>query len=65
MGVGHHSLFKDADGKWRIVFHAHNGCGKDAIHPRRMYIAGIDFKMVDGVPVPVVDDNLIRCVDTH
>ena len=62
VGVGHHSLFKDADGKWRIVFHAHNGGGKDAIHPRRMYIAGIDFKTVDGVPVPVVDDNLIRCV---
>ena len=62
VGVGHHSLFKDADGKWRIVFHAHNDGGKDAIHPRRMYIAGIDFKTVDGVPVPVVDDNLIRCV---
>ena len=62
VGVGHHSLFKDADGKWRIVFHAHNGGGQDAIHPRRMYIAGIDFKTVDGVPVPVVDDNLIRCV---
>ena len=65
VGVGHHSLFKDADGKWRIVFHAHTGGGKDAIHPRRMYIAGIDFKTEDGVPVPVVDDNLIRCVDTH
>ena len=64
VGVGHHSLFKDADGKWRIVFHAHNDGGKDAIHPRRMYIAGIDFKTVDGVPVPVVDDNLIRCVVT-
>ena len=62
VGVGHHSLFKDADGKWRIVFHAHNDDGKDAIQPRRMYIAGIDFKRVDGVPVPVVDDNLIRCV---
>ena len=65
VGVGHHSLFKDADGKWRIVFHAHNGGGKDTIHPRCMYIAGIDFKTVDGVPVPVVDDNLIRCVSTH
>ena len=64
VGVGHHSLFKDADGKWRIVFHAHNDDGKDAIQPRRMYIAGIYFKTVDGVPVPVVDDNLIRCVVT-
>ena len=27
-------------------------------------IVGIDFKTVDGVPVPVVDDNLIRCVVT-
>ena len=63
-GTGHHSLFKDADGKWRIVFHAHNGCDKDDILPRRMYIAGIDFKTVDGVPVPVVDDNFIRCIVT-
>ncbi len=64
VGVGHHSLFKDADDKWRIVFHAHNNSGTDAIHPRRMYVAGIDFRPMDGVPVPVVDDNLVRCVVT-
>ena len=62
VGVGHHSLFKDAEDKWRIVFHAHNSSGSGAIHPRRMYVAGIDFKTVDGVPVPAVGDNLVRCV---
>ncbi len=61
-GTGHHSLFKDADGKWRIVFHAHNDRASATIHPRRMYIAGVDFKDIDGVPIPVVDDNMIRCV---
>lgn len=61
-GTGHHSLFKDADGKWRIVFHAHNDRSANAIHPRRMYIAGVDFKKVDGVPIPTIDDNLISCV---
>ena len=60
-GTGHHSLFKDADGKWRIVFHAHNDHPSDAIHPRRMYIADMDFKMVGGVPIPTVD-NLVRCI---
>ena len=62
VGTGHHSLFKDADGKWRIVFHAHNGGRSDPIHPRRMYIAGVTFKLEGGVPIPVVDDNLIRPV---
>lgn len=35
-GVGHHALFKDADGKRRIVFHSHNKPGK--IHPRIIHI---------------------------
>ena len=61
-GTGHHSLFKDADGKWRIVFHAHNGRAPDPVNPRRMYIAGVDFKNVGGTWIPVVDDNLIRPV---
>ena len=41
-GVGHHALFKDADGKDRIVFHSHNSPGK--IHPRIIHIGKIDFK---------------------
>jgi len=61
-GTGHHSLFRDAVGKWRIVFHAHNDCPSCAIHPRRMYVAGINFKNVGGVPIPIVDDDMIRCV---
>ena len=61
-GTGHHSLFKDADGKWRIVFHAHNDHPSDAIHPRRMYIADVTFRTVDCVPVPVVGLSRIECV---
>ena len=60
-GTGHHSLFKDADGKWRIVFHAHNDHPLGTVHPRRMYIADVGFKMVGGIPIPTVD-NLVRCV---
>ena len=40
-GTGHHSLFKDAEGKWKIVFHAH--AAKDRIHPRCMYVADVAF----------------------
>lgn len=35
-GVGHHALFKDAEGNDRIVFHSHNKPGK--IHPRIVHI---------------------------
>ena len=35
-GVGHHALFKDAEGRNRIVFHSHNRPGK--IHPRIIHI---------------------------
>ena len=41
-GVGHHALFKDADGADRIVFHSHNEPGK--IHPRIIHIGKIRFK---------------------
>ena len=61
-GTGHHSLFKDADGKWRIVFHAHSDVRQKPIHPRRMYIAGVTFKKENGVPIPVVDATHTRCV---
>lgn len=35
-GVGHHALFKDAEGKNCIVFHSHNRPGR--IHPRIIHI---------------------------
>ena len=36
-GVGHSSMFKDNDGNWRIVFHAHQS--ENEIHPRNMFIS--------------------------
>jgi beta-xylosidase len=48
VGVGHHSFFKDKEGKLRIVFHAHDSETK--IHPRRMFIGSVIFKPVPGQP---------------
>ncbi len=41
VGVGHNSFFTDKDGKFRIVFHAHESRTK--IHPRNMYIGTLEF----------------------
>ena len=61
VGVGHHSFFKDKDGKLRIVFHAHNSTEK--IHPRHMYIGTAWFKEEDGkVPELVIDKEYITPV---
>jgi len=60
LGTGHHSFFKDAAGKWRIVFHAHNSAKE--VHPRRMYIADVLFtKDKDGLPTLAVGGDLITC----
>lgn len=60
MGTGHHSFFKDAAGKWRIVFHAHYSA--DKIHPRCMYIADVSFtKDKDGQPTLAIGGELITC----
>ena len=40
-GVGHHALFKDLQGRRRIVFHSHNRPG--VIHPRVIHIGSYDF----------------------
>lgn len=47
VGVGHSAMFKDKDGKLRIVFHAHKD--KNNIHPRFMYISDVIFEEVNGV----------------
>jgi beta-xylosidase len=61
VGVGHHSFFKDKDGKLRIVFHAHNSVEK--IHPRHMYIGTAWFKEEEGkVPELVIDKEYITPV---
>ena len=41
-GVGHHSFFRDKEGKLRVVFHAH--FSKKSVHPRQMYITTAEFK---------------------
>ena len=50
VGTGHHSFFKDAHGRWKIAFHAHQS--HDAVHPRLMHIANVEFFDANGVLVP-------------
>lgn len=57
VGVGHSAMFKDKDGKLRIVFHAHHS--KDSIHPRAMYIAEVTFTN-DAMPVMKITGDIIR-----
>lgn len=57
IGVGHHALFIDKDGKLRIVFHAHNSATK--IHPRQMYISTVNFEKRDGKEIMTIDKNYI------
>ena len=57
IGVGHHALFTDKDGKLRIVFHAHNSSTQ--IHPRQMYISTVNFEMRNGKEVMTIDKNYI------
>ncbi|MDR1667145.1 MAG: glycoside hydrolase family 43 protein [Bacteroidales bacterium] len=40
-GAGHHCLFKDQSGQWRVAFHAHKSA--EAVHPREMYITTAQF----------------------
>ena len=46
VGVGHNTIFKDKEGRLRIVFHSHKG--KGTIHPRVMHIGEVYFEAVDG-----------------
>jgi hypothetical protein len=55
VGVGHSSLFRDRNGEWRIVFHAHNS--PTEIHPRHMYISTLSFREVDGVEQLHIDPD--------
>ncbi|MDR0714177.1 MAG: glycoside hydrolase family 43 protein [Bacteroidales bacterium] len=41
VGAGHHCLFKDQNGQWRVAFHAHKSAG--AVHPREMYLTTAQF----------------------
>lgn len=57
VGVGHSAMFKDKDGGWRIVYHAHQS--KTKIHPRNMYISKVGFKNTDGVDKLFIDPNYL------
>ena len=57
VGVGHSAMFRDKEGKLRIVFHAHHS--KEKIHPRGMYIATVDFSK-DKVPVMQIKGKILR-----
>lgn len=59
-GTGHHSLFKDRNGKWRIVFHAH--WSSDKVHPRRTYIADLNIAGSRAEPKLNVGGELIGCM---
>ena len=59
-GTGHHSLFRDRDGKWRIAFHAHWAPGKVA--PRRTYIADLVVSGTSAAPELSVGGELIECM---
>ena len=57
VGVGHSAMFRDKEGKLRIVFHAHHS--KEKIHPRAMYIATVDFSK-DKLPVMQITGKVLR-----
>ena len=59
-GVGHSSMFKDNDGNWRIVFHAHQS--ENEIHPRNMFISKVYFKKIGGEDILQIDPNFITPV---
>ena len=56
VGTGHHSFFRDAQGKWKIAFHAHNT--HDKIHPRLMHIADVEFVDANGTVVPDIGSHI-------
>ena len=62
VGVGHHSFFKDKQGKLRIVFHAHSSNTK--IHPRDTHIGYVEFeKNPAGGPdiIRIDEEKIIHC----
>ncbi len=60
IGVGHSAMFRDKDGKLRIVFHSHHS--KTVIHPRLMHIASVIFDTVDGKEIMEIGDDIFTPV---
>ena len=61
VGTGHHSLFRDRSGKWRIVYHVHNGTEPGQVQPRRMYIADLTISGPSEAPELKVTGKTIAC----
>ncbi len=62
VGVGHHSFFKDKNGKIRIAFHSHKSTKE--VSPREMHIANVKFfKSVNGEPdiLKIDTTEIIHC----
>ncbi len=57
VGVGHSSMFKDREGNWKIVFHAHQS--DSAIHPRNMFISSVGFRDRNGVDELYIDQEYL------
>lgn len=59
VGVGHSAMFRDREGRLRIVFHAHRSTQQ--IHPRCMYIGTVTFTD-DDVPRMVISQDYLTPV---
>ena len=58
-GTGHHSFFRDAEGRLRIAFHAHPS--RQRFDPRYMCIAPAEFAERDGERTIVIGKDVITC----
>jgi len=60
VGIGHSAIFKDKDGRLKIVFHAHHS--KTQIHPRNMYISTVSYETKNGKEIMKIDPDYITPV---
>lgn len=59
-GVGHSAMFRDKEGKLRIVFHAHNKPG--TVHPREMYVSDVEFTDDPEPVMKISSDRMFKCL---
>lgn len=59
-GTGHGAPFRDASGKWRYVFHAHNS--PTVFGPRTAYVTGLSFGGSPERPLVTAGSDLITCL---
>lgn len=60
VGVGHSAMFRDKEGRLRIIFHAHKD--REDIHPRGMYIGRVYFENQEGKEVMKIDPEYVTPV---